>query len=75
MRYAPGLALFFASIVAHLPLAAEEEEAVVVFDRVSPSIVGIESVASSGTGSLQYFRVRQFCNGVFDAPFRKGNRF
>ena len=52
MRYAPGLAFFFASIVAHLPLAAEEEEAVVVFDRVSPSIVGIESVASSGTGVL-----------------------
>lgn len=32
--------------------AADDEEAVTVFQRVSPSVVALESVASSGTGII-----------------------
>ncbi len=52
MRFAVGLSILLVSLVTSFAWSAEEEEAVVVFDRVSPSIVGIESVASSGTGIL-----------------------
>jgi tetratricopeptide (TPR) repeat protein len=52
MRHVCGVLLVLASIFLSPTCSAQEEEAVTVFDRVSPSIVGIESVASSGTGVL-----------------------
>lgn len=52
MRYVRGVLLVLTSMAASSICSAQEEEAVTVFDRVSPSIVGIESVASSGTGVL-----------------------